>query len=57
MGKNKKTTVSSTYEPISKNIYFDGKSYRVRMSINGERVSRNFKSKKAAYQFRKEMAA
>lgn len=53
----RKTTVTakSTYTPISNNIYHDGSSYRVRVSVNGTKYSKNFSSKKKAYAFRKEL--
>lgn len=44
-----------SYEFISDNVYYDGTSYRVRVSVNGNRVSKNFSSKKAAFAFRKLM--
>lgn len=43
------------YTPVSHHIYFDGSSYRVRASINGEKYSKNFTSKKQAYAFRKSL--
>lgn len=52
MKGNKRT---GTYEFISDNVYYDGTSYRVRVSVNGNRVSKNFSSKKAALAFRKLM--
>lgn len=52
MKGNKRT---GTYEFISDNVYYDGTSYRVRVSVNGSRVSKNFSSKKAALAFRKLM--
>jgi hypothetical protein len=58
MGKNKTakvTTPKTTYRSVSNNIYFDGFSYRVRMSIDGVRYSKNFSSKKAALKFRGEL--
>jgi hypothetical protein len=50
-GPNKST--ASTYVPISRNIYYDGRSYRVRVSVNGVRYSQNFTSKKKAMDFRR----
>ena len=35
---NKRQTVT-TYVPVSDNIYHDGSSYRVRVSINGTKFS------------------
>jgi hypothetical protein len=55
----KKTTNSretvTTYVPVSDNIYHDGYSYRVRVSVNGKKVSKNFRTKKDALAFRKEL--
>ena len=50
-----KSEPKRTYRPVSKNIYYDGFSYRVRMSINGVGYSKNFSSKKNAVQFRNEL--
>lgn len=38
----------SNYKRIAKNLYRDGNSYRVIMSIRGERYSMNFQSLRAA---------
>jgi len=54
-GMTRKTGSVTTYVPVSNNIYFDGFSYRVRASVNGTKISRNFSSKKKAYAFRKEL--
>lgn len=54
----KKTTTKTrrtTYEPVSNNIYFDGTSYRVRATVNGEKFSKNFTSKKQAFAYRKSL--
>lgn len=48
-------STETTYRAVSNNVYFDGSSYRVRMSIDGIRYSKNFSSKKAALQFRGEL--
>lgn len=53
--KAARRTQVTTYEPVSNNIYFDGTSYRVRVSVNGTRYSQNFSSKKKAYAFRKSL--
>ena len=45
----------TTYVPVSDNIYHDGSSYRVRVSINGTKYSKNFSSKKKAVQYRNEL--
>ena len=55
----KKTTTRrqqvTTYVPVSDNIYHDGSSYRVRVSIDGTKYSKNFSSKRKAVQFRNEL--
>jgi hypothetical protein len=53
----KKTTRQplTTYVPVSDNIYHDGSSYRVRVSIQGTKYSKNFSSKRAAVQFRNQL--
>ena len=43
---NKTRTTKTTYVPVSNNVYHDGSSYRVRVSINGEKFSKNFSNKK-----------
>ena len=45
-------TQITVYEPVATNVYFDGHSYRVRMTRNGKRVSKNFSSKRKAITFR-----
>ena len=45
----------SNYVSVGKNIYRDGSSYRVRVSVNGERQSRNCSSKREAVKVRNEM--
>jgi hypothetical protein len=59
--KMKKTTTRrqqvTTYVPVSDNIYHDGSSYRVRVSVNGTKYSKNFSSKRKAVQFRNELLA
>lgn len=57
---NKKSTRAknqpqSNYTRTGNNIYFDGYSYRVRMSVNGTRYSKNFPTKTAAMKYRKEL--
>jgi hypothetical protein len=51
---SRRTTVT-TYVPVSDNIYHDGSSYRVRVSVNGTKYSKNFSSKRKAVQFRNEL--
>ena len=57
-GRNARTVNrASVYEPISDNIYFDGYSYRVRVSVDGVKHSRNFSNKKAAIAFKRQASA
>jgi hypothetical protein len=42
----------SHYQAIDNNIYFDGYSYRTRVTINGKVNSRNFSNVRAAKNFR-----
>jgi hypothetical protein len=55
----KKTTTRrqtvTTYVPVSDNIYHDGSSYRVRVSVEGTKYSKNFSSKRKAIQYRNEL--
>ena len=50
-------TTSTTYVPVSNNIYHDGSSYRVRASINGTKVSKNFSNKRQAIAYRNSLLA
>ena len=57
----KKTVVTTTpkvtkatYRSVADNIYFDGYSYRARITVNGKCNSRNFISKTAAVRWRNE---
>ena len=43
------------YQRVSKNVYFDGYSYRTRVIVNGVRYSKNFPSKKKAITYRNEL--
>lgn len=45
----------TTYVPVSDNIYHDGSSYRVRVSINGKKYSKNFSNKRKAVTYRNEL--
>ena len=54
MSKRKTT---STYQRVGPNIYRDGSSYRVRVSVNGIRNSRNCSSKTEAVRWRNSMLA
>lgn len=46
---------NSNYTRTGNNVYHDGYSYRVRVSVNGSIVSKNFPTKKAALAYRKEL--
>lgn len=52
--KTTKTTRSTktTYVPVSNNVYYDGNSYRVRVSVEGTKFSKNFSSKRTAISYR-----
>jgi hypothetical protein len=52
---NSRPTTVTTYVPVSDNIYHDGSSYRVRVSIEGVKFSKNFSSKRKAVQYRNEL--
>lgn len=43
------------YVPVAQNIYYDGTSYRVRVSNDYVRTSKNFRSIKEAIKFRNEL--
>lgn len=43
------------YRQVAKNVYYDGNSYRVRVSVNGIRMSKNFSTKKDALAYRKQL--
>ena len=45
----------TTYVPVTDNIYHDGFSYRVRVSVSGTKYSKNFSSRKKAVQYRNEL--
>jgi len=49
------TNPKMTYRSIAENIYHNGFSYRVRVTVNGVRNSKNFTSKKAAIAWRNEI--
>ena len=56
--RNRSTqTTNDSYASVAKNIYRDGSSYRARVSVNGIRESRNFRTKREAVQWRNEMIA
>lgn len=52
--KTTKTTRSTktTYVPVSNNVYYDGNSYRVRVSVEGTKFSKNFSNKRTAISYR-----
>ena len=50
-------TPKTTYVPVSNNVYHDGSSYRVRVSVNGTKYSKNFSNKKTAISFRNQLLA
>lgn len=43
------------YVPVADNVYYDGYSYRVRVTQNYERVSANFHNITSAIKFRNEL--
>ena len=55
--KTSRRTPKTTYVPVSNNVYYDGSSYRVRVSISGNKISKNFGSKRKAITFRNELLA
>lgn len=55
--RSTQTSNDATYTSVAKNIYRDGSSYRARVSVNGIRESRNFRTKREAVQWRNEMIA
>ena len=55
MKKTNSRTSANKYVYVSENIYFDGKSYRVRVSKNKVKHTKNFPSKKKALSYRKEL--
>lgn len=53
----KTATRRTNYEAVSNNIYFDGTSYRVRVSKNKVKYTKNFSSKRQAMAYRKALLA
>ena len=53
--RTKGSSQKSNYTQVGNNVYYDGTSYRVRVSVNGVRVSRNFSNKKNAMAFRRQL--
>lgn len=43
------------YRQVGKNVYYNGSSYRVRVSVNGIRMSKNFTTKKDALAYRRQL--
>ena len=52
---SKTRRTATGYERVSNNIYHDGTSYRVRVSVDGTKYSKNFSSKKLAIQYRNQL--
>ena len=48
-------TQKSDYTQVGNNVYYDGTSYRVRVSVNGVRVSKNFSNKTNAMAYRRQL--
>lgn len=48
-------TRRTSYVAVSNNVYHDGTSYRVRVSKNGKKYSKNFTSKKQAIAYRNQL--
>ena len=57
MKKSAARRTKTTYVPVSNNVYFDGSSYRVRASVNGSKISKNFSNKRTAITFRNQLLA
>ena len=55
MKKSAARRTKTTYVPVSNNVYFDGSSYRVRASVNGTKISKNFSNKRTAITFRNQL--
>jgi hypothetical protein len=55
MKKQTSRQTVTTYVPVSDNIYHDVSSYRVRVSINGTKYSKNFSNKRKAVAYRNEL--
>ena len=50
--KTRSTKTKTTYVPVSNNVYYDGNSYRVRVSVEGTKHSKNFSNKRTAITYR-----
>jgi hypothetical protein len=53
--KSTRTRRNTEYTAVSNNIYHDGSSYRVRVSVNGTKYSKNFSSRKQAVAYRNQL--
>jgi hypothetical protein len=53
--RNGRVSQVTTYVPIADNIYHDGYSYRVRVRVQGQTVSRNFSNKRKAIAYRNQL--
>jgi hypothetical protein len=52
---SKMTSRATKYSAVSNNIYHDGSSYRVRVSVGGNKYSKNFSSRKQAVAYRNQL--
>lgn len=48
-------TRRTNYVAVTNNVYHDGTSYRVRVSVNGVKHSKNFSSKRNAIAYRNQL--
>jgi hypothetical protein len=53
--RNGRVSQVTTYVPIADNIYHDGSSYRVRVRVQGQTVSKNFSNKRKAITYRNQL--
>lgn len=53
--KSATKTRRTTYVAVTNNVYYDGTSYRVRVSKDGVKYSKNFSSKRNAITYRNQM--
>ena len=52
MKTTKSRSTKTTYVTVSNNVYYDGNSYRVRVSVEGTKFSKNFSNKRTAISYR-----
>ena len=52
MKKSAARRTKTTYVAVTNNVYFDGNSYRVRVSVEGTKFSKNFSNKRTAISYR-----